>query len=163
MSEPNLSNIANPKQAERGSLIPAVAITALLLVLFTLYRTEISSKSASGIYVVDGLRLTRSYQAATRNDRTGGAKSPEQMNREAFALEQAINAEIASMAKQGRIIVQKQSVWAYPPEADITAEIAAAVGITLSPDEPLPPAAVPATVPTSLPADTGSEDGAELD
>ena len=153
-----------------GSWIPAISMFTLLLSLFLVYRTEFSTASAEGIYVVDGLRLTRSYQLMSKNDRNNGVKSPEQINNEAFKMEQAINSKIAEMAGDGKIIVQKQSVWAYPPESDITAEIAAAVGLTLAQDnEPLPQQQnlsgnANSTVPGSLPEESASQaGGADLD
>ncbi len=153
-----------------GSWIPAIAVFALLLSLLLVYRTEFSpsSSSAEGIYVVDGLRLTRSYQQKSRNERINGIKSPEQINNEAYAMEQAINNKISEMAADGKIIIQKQSVWAYPPESDITAEVAAAVGIRLVEDaEPLPQRQGNSSgnsIPDSLPEDAALQGGgAELD
>ena len=161
-----------PEPKTSGSWIPAIAVTALLMTFLLLYRVETGMSSAEGVYVVDGLRLTRSYQMNTANDRSSGLKSPEQINNEAYAMEQKINAEIAAMAADGKVIIQKQSVWAYPPESDITETIAAAVGIRLVGDNAAGSEGVllqgkdtlPAQVPGHLPDDTALKAaGAELD
>lgn len=161
-----------PEQKISGSWIPAIAVTALLMAFLLLYRVETGMSSAEGVYVVDGLRLTRSYQMNTANDRSSGLKSPEQINNEAYAMEQKINAEIAAMAADGKVIIQKQSVWAYPPESDITEKIAAAVGIRLVGDNAAGGEGallqgkdtLPTPVPGHLPDDTALKAaGAELD
>lgn len=162
----------NSEKKASGSWIPAIAVTALLMSFLLLYRIESGTSSADGVYVVDGLRLTRSYQKNTANDRNSGLKSPEQINNEAYTMEQKINAEIATMAAAGKVIIQKQSVWAYPPESDITEEIAASVGIRLVDESsaggdglPLQRNDTPQTpVPGHLPDDAALKaGGAELD
>lgn len=158
---------APPYQAEKASWTPAIAITALLLSAFSVYRTEFSSSSADGIVVLDSIRLTRSYQAKAENERIHGSKTAEQIDREAYATEQAINKKVDELGKAGKVVVQKQSVWAYPEAADITAEIAASLDIKLVAADsanptPLPPRSGNQPVPDSLPQN-GTGMGPELD
>lgn len=148
-----------------GSWTPAIALSALLLAGFVCYRTEFAPASADGIYVVDGIRLTRSYQALSENERAKGIKSAEKINEEAYAMEQAINEKIASMANDGKVVIQKQSAMAYPPESDMTADIAKSLNIPLVADVISPRSnQSEAKIPNSLPKDAVSAgNGADLD
>lgn len=161
---------AMPAVKDSGSWGPAMAILALMLACYSLYRIEFSPSSADGIYIVDGIRLTRSYQVKAESERLNGNKTAEQINQEAYAMEQAINKQISDMAAAGKVVLQKQSVLAYPPGTDITAQIAQSLSIPLIADSGYGrPAQLPGNnrngnmPPDSLPADAGQSGGAELD
>lgn len=139
---PNDSQAAElaPASVPTGSNGTAMAFLAVMLGAaglliggYAYYKTTYQSEAANGIYVVDGVRLTESYLMDARNAQAGGLKTPEQIDQETFAKEQAVQAAINRLAADGKVVIQTRNTLAYPPEADITAHIASELNIPLLP------------------------------
>ena len=72
--------------------------------------------------------------------------SPEQAQQKLAAQLAGIQTKLDELAADGRIVVRKSAVLTYPPEADMTEQVAAELGIKLSP--------IPASAATPAPAPT---------
>ena len=72
--------------------------------------------------------------------------SPEQAQQKLAAQLAGIQTKLDELAADGRIVVRKSAVLTYPPEADMTEQVAAELGIKLSP--------IPASATTPAPTPT---------
>lgn len=114
-------------------IVLMISLLALLVGGYSFYKIVYGNNSASGIYVVDGVRLTTSYLEKARKEQAAGYKTPEQIERETLATEQAVQAAIEKLVADGKVVIQSRNTLAYPSESDITAQIAEDLGITLLP------------------------------
>lgn len=159
-----------------GFLVTLMAMLGFLFGSYAVYKDMFAPSSAKGIYVVDGARLAYSYIAdaeAKKNDLLNGADADYQSRLQQIEteLEQnlaKIQTKITEMSGTGMVVIQRNSVLAYPKQSDITAKIAAELGIPLLPEQPasvMPAATAP--VPNKLPETVEKNElpgeGAELD
>ena len=151
-------------------LLTVLVVLAVLLGGYSFYRTIFPSHIVGGIAVVDSDRLAAAYlQEALANIQSD---SPEQSQQKLAAQLAGIQNKLDELSASGRIVVRKSAVLTYPPEADMTEQVAAELGIKLLPVTA--PAAVntlPAPAPTATPveqselpgATSGGQSGSELD
>lgn len=138
---------ASPSRQTGGNgntLLTVLVVLAVLLGGYSFYRTIFPSHAAGGIAVVDSDRLAAAYlQEALANIQSD---SPEQAQQKLAAQLAGIQTKLDELAADGRIVVRKSAVLTYPPEADMTEQVAAELGIKLSP--------IPASATTPAPAPT---------
>ena len=164
-----------------GFWVTLMAMLGFILGEHALYQDMFATASAKGIYVVDGERLAYSYIAQAESKRNALLHSGDfvdganyQLRLQEIEMElagnlQKIQDRIRQMSDSGMVVLQRSSVLAYPPQADMTAKIANELGIALIPAQtaagPLPQAAVPnALPPASNSTDTPLPgEGKELD
>ena len=129
---------ASPSRQTGGNgntLLTVLVVLAVLLGGYSFYRTIFPSHAAGGIaaYLQEALANIQS-------------DSPEQAQQKLAAQLAGIQTKLDELAADGRIVVRKSAVLTYPPEADMTEQVAAELGIKLSP--------IPASATTPAPAPT---------
>lgn len=145
-----------PATSSGSGLTTAMVLLALVLGGYSFFRTIApTTVTTEELAVVDSDRLAAAYIRQALSDPQ--ADTPAAQQKLAAQLG-GIQAKLDTMAAEGRIIVRKSAVLTAPPDTDITAQVAAELGITLPPEQSLPQAdnsndfSGSTPVPTGLPA-----------
>lgn len=132
-----------------NALLITLVVLAVLLGGYSFYRTLFPSRAAGSIAVVDSDRLAAAYlQEALAGIQSD---SPEQAQQKLAAQLAGIQTKLDELAADGRIVVRKSAVLTYPPEADMTEQVAAELGIKLLPAAAAAAAAHTPPVPAMTP------------
>ena len=136
--QPVASAPSTPPAFGTGSsfLNSTLLLLSLLMGGYSFYPTH-----ANQITVVDSDRLAASYiQEALADTRAGS--DPVAVQQRLQSRLNGLQSKLDAMSAEGRLIVRKSAVLTYPESADATAQVAAELGITLTPDnaaaQPLP-------------------------
>ena len=165
------------KSGGAGFWISLMATLGFIFGVHALYKDMYAPSSAKGIYVVDGARLAYSYIAEAEEKRNGIMNSSDadyqgQLHKIESDLEAnlaKVQSKIDQLSQSGMVVIQRNSVLAFPKQTDMTAKIAAELGISLMPEQrsSVSPAAAAAPIPAKLPnqpaVGSASGEGAELD
>ena len=171
--------VSNPAPASgtgSGFLTGTLLLLSLLMGGYSFYRS-LYPTHANQITVVDSDRLAAAYiQEALADTRSGS--DPAAVQQRLQGRLNGLQGKLDAMAAEGRLIVRKSAVLTYPESADATAQVAAELGITLTPEHtaaqllpagsgavsPLPAARQPENGPRTLPTEpAASALGSSLD
>ena len=140
--QPVASAPSTPPASGTGSsfLNSTLLLLSLLMGGYSFYRS-LYPTHANQITVVDSDRLAASYiQEALADTRAGS--DPVAVQQRLQSRLNGLQSKLDAMSAEGRLIVRKSAVLTYPESADATAQVAAELGITLTPDnaaaQPLP-------------------------
>lgn len=156
-----------PAASSSSGLTTVMVLLALVLGGYSFFRTISPTAAMEGLVVVDSDRLAAAYIRQALADPQADTAAAQQKLAGQLG---GIQAKLDAMAADGRIIVRKSAVLTYPPGTDITAQVAAELGIVLSPESVAPSAngnglSVTASVPL-LPTVSNASDarlGSQLD
>ncbi|ASK28193.1 hypothetical protein BG910_11040 [Neisseria chenwenguii] len=142
-----------PATSGGSGLTTVMVLLALVLGGYSFFRTIVpTAATTEKLAVVDSDRLAAAYIRQALSDPQ--ADTPAAQQKLAAQLS-GIQAKLDAMAAEGRIIVRKSAVLTAPPGADITAQVAAELGITLPSEQPLPQAGSSNSFSGSTPVPTG--------
>ena len=140
--QPVASAPSTPPASGTGSsfLNSTLLLLSLLMGGYSFYRS-LYPTHANQITVVDSDRLAASYiQEALADTRAGS--DPVAVQQRLQSRLNGLQSKLDAMSAEGRLIVRNSAVLTYPESADATAQVAAELGITLTPDnaaaQPLP-------------------------